>query len=253
MKFDTIQKVLRVLAVLSVVATIVVLVVRTVRRPSPSAPRGASFYSDSSLLVGWYPLQSNLLDVTGQTTSELLSSSCPPVFQINTTLPDNTTGSAWLSNCTGQGVLVADGLWPAQFTVSLWMRLSTAPDSFSAVGSKQLITNNCENGVVVYYSEVDVFASGALSGFYRYTSWQTGVWYHLAVVSNNDVYLNGQPLNAQITGDADPSVPFVIGNDVNLVSDRYDTTFMGNIMGVRLFNVELTDSEVLTLYQLSGQ
>lgn len=214
------------------------------------------FYNDSSLMVCWYPLESDYIDTTTKTSARLLnstSSSCTPSFQSDTTLPDGSTGSAWLNPCAGvrQGLIVPAALWPTDFTVSVWVRLSLEKQYIVLVGSSQSQDNDFDNTVALYGDELDITVGGGLAIAVQHVTLQIGVWYHVAVAPDTGVYVNGVALAGSFYRGADTTVPLVIGNDINL-SD-YDNTLVGNIMGLRLFNVGLNSTQIQTLYELKGK
>jgi hypothetical protein len=203
----------------------------------------------------WYPLETNYVDSTFKTSASLLNvtSYCVPSFTLNQTLPDNTTGSVWYNPCPGdgQGILIASALWPAKFTLSVWVRALLSPQQAVVAGSKQSIDAEFTDAVVLYdNSEIDVTLGGDLSTLHADGPWQVRRWYHIVVSSGLGVFVDGKSLNTGLSA-PDTTLPLVIGNDINLSSE--DNTFLGNIMGVRMFTVELTLAQIQTLYELKGR
>lgn len=140
---------------------------------------------------------------------------------------------------------------PSKGSVAFWVRRNNISTS------TERVFGNGENWEVGFYSNGRMFfdlGAGANDGaFDTYDVNTANKWYHVVAVYNSDadtysLYLNGTKIKSGTAGLADqPSNFLSLGNRTGS-SDRFD----GTVDDFRVYNYELSDQEVATIYGLIG-
>jgi hypothetical protein len=153
-------------------------------------------------------------------------------------------------------------------TMCAWIKTaSSPPDSlldylmgfFSDYSSFEFLVSNTSPGTLGF---IQKYTPNGQQVWYGSTfPLNRGTWYHVAVfktLSSNEppvFYVNGAPIGATLNSTPDPDktaysdsgVPFILGNIKTSTID-YQWGFSGTLQDARVYNRELTNLEITTIY-----
>jgi hypothetical protein len=235
---------------------------------SSSSSTGSSlssipFYNNISNLIWYYPLTSNYIDLTGQSTGGVILSNggCASLFQ-SMMLPTGLIGTAWTTPCDdiGEGILVTGGITLTNsFSITVafqWIVSSkSSGENFAYVLGCQTPGNGC---VDVYYDYTNSvlhlqewgFPVGATTGVLHLIN---NTWYHLGVTYNDTslvsiIYLNGVNVGSQTASYTYSNTTHSLSILGGHIGGDYD--WVGSLLYYRAFNIVLNQTQIQTMYNL---
>lgn len=140
-------------------------------------------------------------------------------------------------------------------TMMAWIKLD-ATSGFNAVAGLGQVANykKWSFGVTGTKVRIEMQGKGFTAG--NFGDLSAGTWYHIAVVYNNtdnkiQLFVNGQGYNSNTWSETNTTAtPLRIGNDFNNTNPPQSRGFEGALDDVRIYSDALTESEILTIYNL---
>ncbi|HOK65172.1 MAG TPA: glycoside hydrolase family 2 TIM barrel-domain containing protein [Anaerohalosphaeraceae bacterium] len=202
----------------------------------------------TSRLMAYWPMEGTFQDVTGNGYNAVSGGS--PVFDSGrvgqSVYFDGTDDVSYLNCQNSSGLHLTTGA-----TVCAWVKSSGMTDPWASVVTKgvsawRLIRNNETNSISFHFNQ----AGGGEYQANGTTPVLDGQWHHIAGVytgSRIQLYIDGRLEAESSAGPVNTSTdPVYIGSRVNATSTR---NWIGNIDDVRIYDIALTEAQILFLAQ----